>query len=102
MAEATKYHVLFYGAPDGYQTNRAQIALYGAAGTVIAYIRFNDPGMFFEADAESAGVIRMHLPSAMFQSVLDVLRNEKPIHIYFAAGRGFLGTMSTEPVGEGE
>jgi hypothetical protein len=38
----------------------------------------------------------------MFQSVLDILRNEKPIHIYFAQGRGFLGTLSTEPVGEGE
>ena len=102
MAEASKYHVLFYGAPDGYQTNRAQIALYNAAGSTIAYIRFNDPGMFYEADYESDGIIRMHLPSAMFQGVLDVLRNEKPIHIYFAAGRGFLGTMSTEPVGEGE
>jgi hypothetical protein len=43
----------------------------------------------------------MHLPSAMFQSVLDVLRNEKPINIYFAAGRGFLGTGS-EPAGENE
>jgi hypothetical protein len=102
MAEATKYHILVYGAPDGYQTNRAQISLYGATGNVIAYIRFNDPGMFFEADSDSGGIIKMHLPSSMFQSVLDILRNEKPIHIYFAQGRGFLGTLSTEPVGEGE
>ena len=102
MAEATKYHILFYGSPDGYQTNRAQIALYGTAGTTIAFIRFNDPGMLFEADYESGGIIRMHLPSAMFQSVLDVCRNEKPLHIYFAQGRGFFGTLSTEPVGEGE
>ena len=102
MAQATKYHILFYGSPSGYQTNRAQISLYGASGNTIAYIRFNDPGMFFEADYESGGIIRMHLPSSMFENVLDVLRNEKPIHIYFAQGRGFLGTMSTEPVGEGE
>ncbi len=101
MAEATGYKVLFYGGPDGYQTNRAQIELSGASGT-IAWIRFNDPGMVFETDYESDGIIRMHLPSAMFQSVLDVLRNEKPIHIYFAQGRGFLGTQSVEPVGEGE
>ncbi len=90
MAEATGYKVLFYGGPDGYMTNRAQIELSGASGT-IAWIRFNDPGMVFETDYESDGIIRMHLPSAMFQSVLDVLRNEKPIHIYFAQGRGFLG-----------
>jgi hypothetical protein len=44
----------------------------------------------------------MHLPTAMFQSVLDVLRNEKPINIYFAQGRGFFGTSTKEPVGEGE
>jgi hypothetical protein len=37
----------------------------------------------------------------MFENVLDVLRNEKPIHVYFAAGRAFLGT-SAEPIGEGE
>lgn len=43
----------------------------------------------------------MHLPSTMFQSVLDILRNEKPVYIYFAQGRGFLST-SQEPVGEGE
>jgi hypothetical protein len=43
----------------------------------------------------------MHLPSAMFENVLDVLRNEKPINYYFASAHAFLGT-SAEPVGEGE
>jgi hypothetical protein len=102
MPEVMKYHVLFYGSPEGYQTNRAQISLYDTSGKVIAYVRFNDPGMFFEADSNSGGIIKMHLPSAMFQSVLDVLRNEKPINVYFAQNRGFLATSSTEPVGEGE
>jgi hypothetical protein len=37
----------------------------------------------------------------MFHNVLDVLRNEKPIHIYFAAGKALLGT-SGEPIGEEE
>jgi hypothetical protein len=37
----------------------------------------------------------------MFQSVLDICRNEKPLNIYFAQNRGFFGTAS-EPVGEGE
>jgi hypothetical protein len=101
MATATSYHILFYGGPDGYQTNRAQIYLSDAAGKPLAYLRFNDPGMAFENDADDGGIIKMHLPSSMFQSVLDVLRNEKPINIYFAAGRGFLGT-AMEPVGEGE
>jgi hypothetical protein len=99
--EIKKYHILFYGSPEGYQTNRAQIALYGPDGKTAAYVRFNDPNMAFENDSESSGIIRMHLPSAMFRNVLDVLRNEKPVYIYFAQGRGFLAT-SKEPVGEGE
>ena len=99
--EIKSYHILFYGSPAGYQTNRAQIAVYDANNKTKSYIRFNDPGMFFENDYESGGIIRMHLPSAMFQNVLDVLRNEKPVHIYFAQNRGSLST-SKEPVGEGE
>lgn len=101
MAIVSNYSILFYGSPEGYQTNRAQISLSDAAGKTLAYVRFNDPGMFFEADSNDGGIIKMHLPSSMFQSVLDVLRNEKPINVYFAQGRGFLGT-SSEPVGEGE
>lgn len=95
------YHVLFYGGPEGYQTNRSQIALYGTDGRTRAFIRFNDPGMQFENDYESGGIIRMHLPSHMFASVVDILRNESPMYIYFAQNRGFLST-SKEPVGEGE
>jgi hypothetical protein len=37
----------------------------------------------------------------MFGSVLDVLRNERPMYIYFAQGRGFLSS-SKEPIGEAE
>lgn len=99
--EVKSYHILFYGGPDGYQTNRAQIQLSDAAGKTVAWLRFNDPGMTFESDYHDNGIIRMHLPSAMFQNVLDVLRNEKPIYIYFAQNRGFLST-SKEPIGENE
>lgn len=100
MVNVTKYHVLFYGSPTGYQTNRAQITLYNNS-KVVAYVRFNDHGMVFENDSVSGGIIRMHLPSTMFENVLDVLRNEKPVNVYFAANRGFLGT-GKEPVGEEE
>jgi hypothetical protein len=101
MPAVTDYHVLIYGSPEGYQTNRAQISVYGPDGKTAAFIRFNDPGMAFEQDSESGGIISMHLPSTMFENVLDVLRNEKPMQIYFAQGRGFLSS-STEPIGEGE
>jgi hypothetical protein len=101
MAEVTSYSILVYGGPDGYQTNRSEIQLNGINGATLAWVRFNDPGMAFEADYMADGIIRMHLPSTMFQSVLDILRNEKPLNIYFTQNRGFFGT-SSEPVGEGE
>jgi hypothetical protein len=101
MAQVSSYSLLFYGSPSGYQTNRAQIQLSDSSGKTLAWVRFNDAGMLFEDDYVSDGIIRMHLPSAMFANVLDVLRNEQPIHIYFAAGRAFLGTAS-EPIGEAE
>jgi len=96
-----KYHVLMYGGPTGYQTNRAQIQLSDREGKTRAWIRFNDPGMSFETDYESNGIIRMHLPTTMFAPVIDVLRNESGVYIYMAQDRAFLGTAK-EPIGEGE
>jgi hypothetical protein len=103
MADVTKYHVLFYGTADGYKSRRAQIALY-TGSQCIGYVRFLDPGMPFPADSVSGGQAIMHLPSALFDSVLDVLRNETPIdfHFNFAGPNAVLGTGSTEPVGEAE
>jgi hypothetical protein len=80
MANVTQYHVLCYGTSDGYQDNRAQIQLMDGS-TVLGWVRFHDSGMPFPNDTQSAGKIIMHLPSTMFQSVLDILRNEKPITI---------------------
>lgn len=102
MATVNEYSVLIYGSPDGYQTNRAQIQLRDGQGAVVAWVRFNDPGQVFENDSvDSGGRILMHLPSHLFGPTLEMLRNEKPINVYFAAGRGFLGTAG-EPAGEGE
>lgn len=101
MATVTQYHVFFYGTDDGYQGSRAQITLFSSPTTALGYVRFHDKGMPFPADSQSGGLITMHLPSAMFENVIDVLRNEEPIEYYFSAGHAFLGT-SVEPVGEAE
>lgn len=99
MAEVTSYGVLFYGSPDGYNGSRAQIQLNNGA-TTLGWVRFHDSGMPFPADSQGTHIV-MHLPSAMFESVIEVLRNEKPINYYFASSRAFLGT-SNENVGEEE
>ena len=50
VKEVEEYHILFYGSPAGYQTNRSQICLYDNNSKPIAYVRFNGPRMFFEND----------------------------------------------------
>jgi hypothetical protein len=45
--------------------------------------------------------MRMYVPESQFASVIDMLRNEGPISVYYASGSGFLHTGS-EPIGEGE
>jgi hypothetical protein len=89
MAKVSKYSILFYGGEQGYQINRAQITLADADGNSLAFVRFKDPGMPYELDTETDGIITMHLPSAMFPSILDAVRNEKT-DIYYQIGKAFL------------
>ena len=95
------YSIMIYGGPDGYQSNRAQIVLRDAAGKSVAWLRFSDPDMTIDTDFELGGVIRMHLPSTMLATVLDVLRSEQPLYVRFIQDRGLLSTTK-EPIGEGE
>ena len=88
MAKVSKYSILFYGGEQGYQNNRAQITLADADGNSLAFVRFKDPGMPYELDTETDGIITMHLPSAMLPSILDAVRNEKT-DIYYQIGRAF-------------
>jgi hypothetical protein len=100
MAEVTTYSFFVFGSPAGFLAHRAQIELAGPNGR-LAIMTFSDPGTPIEADYETDGVIRMHLPAIMFGQVIDVLRNEGPIYVSFNNGVGILGSGS-EPVGEGE
>lgn len=67
MATIAKYHILVYGSEQGYQTKQALIALYGSDNKVIAYVRFNDPGMAFESDSNTGSIIPARSPSARFR-----------------------------------
>jgi hypothetical protein len=100
MTVVTAYQILSYGAASGYQGSRGQIQLMNGS-TVLGWVHFHEPGMPFPADSQSAEKIVMNLPAAMFESVVDTLRNGKPIEFYFASGQAFLGS-SREQVGEGE
>jgi len=105
MPAVENYSVMFIGTPV--DLSHARISLYGR-GPEIAFIRFIDPGRTLARDYLSGDIINMHLPSAMLGSVLDVLRNEKPLYISYIAdpttagmGMAFFGT-APEPAGEAE
>jgi len=89
MSKVSKYNILFYSGEQGYQNCRAQISLSDADGNTLAFVRFKDPGMPYELDTETDGIITMHLPTAMYPSILDTVRNEKT-DIYYQIGRAFL------------
>ena len=101
LTEIKNYQIYLFGGPDGLWTNRSKIGLRGSDGKILAHINFNDSDMKFENDSESDGIIKMNLPSTMFENIVDVLRNGKPVYIQFVHGHGVLQT-SLEPVGEGE
>lgn len=98
MAEVTGYRVLNLESSDG--SSQPQIQLMNGP-TALGWIRFHNQGMPLPADTRAEGKITMNLPPAMFDEVLDLLRNEKPVYFYFASGHAILGT-SCEPVAEGE
>jgi hypothetical protein len=101
MPAFDRYSVQVYGGADGLQGLRAAIYLSeGAAGR--AWIYFHKAGDPVPADLKTAtGFIVMHLPEARFDSVVDLLRHERPLFISFASGIARLST-GAEQVGEGE
>jgi len=99
--QVTQYNYQFHGGAHGYRNHRSVLRL-NERNTSVAYVYFMPEGEAIPDDTESSsGFIRMYMPESTLPSVIDMLRNESPIHIYYAAGSGFLRT-GNEPIGEGE
>jgi len=99
--QARSYGVMMYGTEAGYNNVRAQIWLLAANATVpFAFIRFCDPNMTFPPDRNENNIVYMHLPTSMFEPVLNLLRHEKVLTVYSAIGKGFPITENF-PTGEG-
>jgi hypothetical protein len=96
----TQYNYQFHGGENGYQGNRAVVRLKSGTSSV-GYIYFKPEGNPIPADQEGTSWIKMYMPESAITGVIDMLRNEKPIQVYFAAGSAFLRT-GNEPVGEEE
>jgi hypothetical protein len=104
MAEVNTYYVSHYGTANAALNIAAHIYLYNTTTGMIGYINFLKEGIITPADQINAnGVYALYMPYSSLANVIDTLRNEKPLYLYWAspAGYGYL-TTSFEPVGEGE
>jgi hypothetical protein len=100
MANVTQYSIFFYGGPPAHDGLCARVELAGEHHT-LGTIHFYAPHMPLPADHHDSGKILMHLPLALLGPVVDTLRNEKPIVLFYEDGHAVLSTAS-EPVGEEE
>jgi hypothetical protein len=101
MPQIKTYNYQFHGGPNGYQGNRAIIRLQDAANKSVAYVHFVPAGNPIPADTNNPPWIRMYMPESALPAVIDMLREEGPVSVYYAVGSGFLHT-GEEPIGEAE
>jgi hypothetical protein len=73
------------------------------AGTLIGQLIFKPNGTTLPPDASANGQINLYYHLDDFQNAIDLLRNEKPVYLYFN-GIGAENGIKTmvEKVGEGE
>jgi len=75
------------------------------AGNFVGQMIFHPNGAALPADTITNNQVQLHYHLDDFQNAVDLLRNEKPIYMYYSgSGGGFengIKTMS-EKVGEGE
>ncbi len=101
IRQITQYDYQFHGGASGYGNNRSVLRLKDR-NREVAYVHFVPEGQAIPNDTVlSSGFIRMYMPESALPGVIDMVRNESPIYIYYAAGSGFLRT-GDEPIGEGE
>jgi hypothetical protein len=98
--QVTRYDYQVHGGVNGYLGSRAVIRLYGDTGT-LAYVHVVPAGNPIPGDTDTPPWMRMYVPESQFLAVIDMLRNEGPISVYYASGSGFLHT-GNEPIGEAE
>jgi hypothetical protein len=75
------------------------------AGEPIGQLVFKPNGATLPPDTNASGKVTLYYHLDAFHSVVDLLRNEKPIYLYYnGSGPGFENGIKTmlEKVGEGE
>jgi hypothetical protein len=100
--EVKKYTVDVAAHLDGFNEWWANIYLFDDSSRAFGNIRFTDKFTDRNNQIDPTGISTMWAPTEAYTRVLDLLRNEKPLHVWlYDSGRALLST-SIEPVGEEE
>lgn len=87
------------------KTGKTNLILKGAAGEVCSVWFNEDPDSDLPAARKEGNYYAFYYHHHQLQHLIDMLRNEKPVFVYFNNNSGFNNSrISTadEPVGEGE
>lgn len=98
---AVRYHGGMFGAGNGL---RAQVHLFDGNNKMIGWVDFYDDLFPLPGDqVNDNGQIVISLRQGHISGIVDMLRNEGPVYIYWQEKikNAYIGT-SQEPVGEGE
>lgn len=99
------YLVRVYGKGRGIQAGRAQVRLFDELERLAGILIFLEPELILPNiptdSINEEGVIKMYLDWSMFQGILEILRTERPLFLFFRNNKGILAT-GREPVGEEE
>jgi len=104
MAEIKNYSIRFNGGPiteDAERKGRSSIHLFDASSKLAGFINFYEDGATLPKD-KGEPYISMNLPVSLLHSVIDTLRNERPIYLVWQDhfSHAYLSTTQ-EPAGEG-
>jgi hypothetical protein len=100
--EVKRYTVSLAAHLQGFNEWWANIYLYDDSSSPFGNIRFTDKLTNHNNQINPAGISTMWAPVEAYNRILDLLRNEKPLHVWlYDSGRALLST-SAEPVGEEE
>ncbi|MEA3335023.1 MAG: hypothetical protein U9R25_03880 [Chloroflexota bacterium] len=97
----TSYKAVFYGRSATSDTIGAFIHCYHGGQNVMSCVFYNDEN---NVPINAKGPrVELRYPMSRFDSVLDIMRNEKPLYFGFIESTkvGYVATQ-TEPVGDGE
>jgi hypothetical protein len=80
----------------------ASITLHNPDGGILATANFYPDGCELPPASQQGTSWDIAFNASQFYSIMDMLRNEKPIRIYCASDHGLLTTSAHEPIGEEE